>query len=621
VDSSVPDPSVSDSFVSEPSVSDPFAGVPAPLRVALEKRGFTQLTAVQSAVLAAIAPEGEESRNLRVSSQTGSGKTIAIGIAFASRVLEHAQPRRGPCVLIITPTRELAAQVQSELAWLFEEARGVQVDVVTGGTDVRGEKLRLRARASILVGTPGRLLDHLRSRALDVSDIREVVLDEADQMLDMGFRDELDAIVSQLPAERRSHLVSATFPADVLRLAESFQKGALHIQGTALGKANADIEHVAYLIRPRQQYDAVVNLLLETWGERCLIFVRTRADTADLCETLAGDGFGALPFSGELSQVQRTRTLDAFRNGTIRILVATDVAARGIDIPDIATVIHADVAKEADVYTHRSGRTGRAGKTGRSLSIVPVSAQARMHRMFRDARVTARWEPVPSPKKIRQGVTKATRRLFYERFEGAEFTETELTYAQNLLEKHPPAHVVALLLRMSEPALPREPIEIAQAEPRAWDAPAPPHRPRLNATSDSRPPRAQSGGFTRFSISWGEKTGATAARCMSHVCRRAGITRHMIGAIQVDADSTSIEVSNEVAADFERRCRTPDTRDRNVHITRDGAPPPAPGRLPPVESAGRGFEPHRPEFATRPPGSRVLRAARRQRGPVRVSEA
>jgi ATP-dependent RNA helicase DeaD len=618
VDSSLPPPP--DPSVSEPSPADPFAGVPEPLRLALDKRGFTQLTTVQAAVVAALAEAGDEARNLRVSSQTGSGKTIAIGIAFASRVLEHAQPRRGPCVLIITPTRELAAQVQSELAWLFEEARGVQVDVVTGGTDVRGEKLRLRARASILVGTPGRLLDHLRSRALDVSDIREVVLDEADQMLDMGFRDELDAIVSQLPAERRSHLVSATFPADVLRLAESFQKGALHIQGTALGKANADIEHIAYLIRPRQSYEAVVNLLLETWGERCLIFVRTRADTADLCESLAGDGFGALPFSGELSQVQRTRTLDAFRNGTIRILVATDVAARGIDIPDIATVIHADVAKEADVYTHRSGRTGRAGKTGRSLSIVPVSAQARMHRMFRDARVTARWEPVPSPKKIRQGVTKATRRVFYERLEGAEFSEAELTYAQNLLEKHPPAHVVSLLLRMSEPALPREPIEIAQAEPRAWDAPAPAQRSRPSSAPEARP-RANSGGFTRFSISWGAKTGATAARCMSHVCRRAGITRHMIGAIQVDADSTSIEVSNEVAADFERRCRTPDTRDRNVHITRDGAPPPAPGRVAPAESAGRGFEPHRPEFGARPPGSRVLRAARRQRGPVRVSEA
>ena len=124
---------------------------------------------------------------------------------------------------------------------------------------------------------------------------------------------------------------------------------------------------------------------------------------------------------------------------------------------------------------------------------MPVSAQARMHRMFRDARVTARWEPVPSPKKIRQGVTKATRRLFYERFEGAEFSEAELTYAQNLLEKHPPAQVVSLLLRMSEPALPREPFEIAQAEPRAWDAPAPTNRPRLNAAPESRPPRSNSG--------------------------------------------------------------------------------------------------------------------------------
>ncbi|MEO8184064.1 MAG: DEAD/DEAH box helicase [Deltaproteobacteria bacterium] len=604
-----------DPFVGVPA--DPFVGVPAALRQALEKRGFAQLTAVQTAVLNSIVEGRDENRNLRISSQTGSGKTIALGFALAARVLDPPADAPGPLALIITPTRELAAQVQSELAWLFESARGVQVDVVTGGTDVRSEKVRLRGRARILVGTPGRLLDHLRSRALNVSAVREVVLDEADQMLEMGFRDELDAIVSQLPAERRSHLVSATFPAAVRSLAQSFQSNPLSIEGTALGRANADIEHVAYLIRPRQTYDAVVNLLLENWGERCLIFVRTRADTAELCEALAGDGFGALPFSGELPQAQRTRTLDAFRNGIIRVLVATDVAARGIDVPDIATVIHADLAKDTDVYTHRSGRTGRAGKTGRSLSIVPVSAQARMHRMFREAGVTASWEPVPSPKKIRQGVTKATRRVVYEKLASAEFNEAELLYAKNLLEKQEPERVLALLLRMAEPALPREPIDVPPTEPRAW-APTP------TATRSSLPPRsavrgAAQSGYTRFSISWGSRHGATPARCMSHVCRRGNVTRHAIGAIEIGLDTSSVEVSNEFASEFEQRCRMPDPRDRHVHITLEGAPTrgsaPAPDRN---EGAARGLSP-RNSFSAPPPGPRVKRAARGQgasRGPV-----
>jgi ATP-dependent RNA helicase DeaD len=605
---------------------DPFAGVPAPLKSALERRGFTQLTPVQAAVVTAIADAENGARNLRISSQTGSGKTVAVGLALAARMLQPeaspspAQRRVGPSALVITPTRELAAQVQSELEWLFEERRDVRVDVVTGGTDVRREKQRLRDPANILVGTPGRLLDHIRSRALDCSAVSEVVLDEADQMLDMGFKDELDQIVGSLPPERRSHLVSATFPPEVERLARSFQGGALHVAGTELGRANSDIEHTAFLIRPKQRYAAVVNLLLDSWGERCLIFVRTRAETAELCEALAGDGFGALPFSGELPQAQRTRTLDAFRNGTINILVATDVAARGIDVPDIGMVIHGDIPKDADIYTHRSGRTGRAGKTGKSLIVVPVSAQARVHRMFREARIEARWEPIPSAKKILLGVTKATRRKLYERLEGAEFSEAELTYAQNLLDKQNPAHVLAMLLRMAEPPLPRAPMDVAAAEPRAWE-------PRAATPGRPMPPRGhQRPGFVRFQLSWGENQGATASRCLSHVCRRGGIDRESIGAIDVSLDSTSIEIAEAVAADFERRCRKPDPRDPNVRIARDTAGPGVPPRNTSVRperprlTFQRGLAP-RDEHPSSNSGPRVKRAARRPRPLARPNEA
>ncbi|HWO13209.1 MAG TPA: DEAD/DEAH box helicase, partial [Polyangiaceae bacterium] len=502
--------------------------MPATLRSAFDKRGYTQLTRVQAAVVAALEG-GAGARNLRISSQTGSGKTVALGLALAERVCgdaaDGAQPRVGPAALVITPTRELAAQVQTELEWLFEAHAGVDVDVVTGGTDVRREKQRLRRPARIIVGTPGRMLDHIRSGALDPSAVREVVLDEADQMLDLGFKDELDQIVDSLPSERRSHLVSATFPPEVERLAQRFQGDALRIEGTALGQANSDIEHAAYLIRPKQRYAAVVNLLLDSWGERCLIFVRTRAETAELCEMLAGDGLGALPFSGELPQAQRTRTLDAFKNGTVHILVATDVAARGIDVPGIGMVIHADVPKDADIYTHRSGRTGRAGKTGKSLLVVPVSAQARVHRVLRGAGVEARWEPVPSPKKIRQGITKTTRRRLYEQLEGAELGEAELTYAQNLLEKQPPAKVVAMLLRMAETPLPREPMEVQPTEPRAWEPRARTEVAPERGASNRRPRL----GFVRFSLSWGQNHGATASRCLSHVCRRGAINSEMIG--------------------------------------------------------------------------------------------
>jgi ATP-dependent RNA helicase DeaD len=308
--------------------------------------------------------------------------------------------------------------------------------------------------------------------------------------------------------------------------------------------------------------------------------------------------------------------LDAFRNGTIRILVATDVAARGIDVPDIATVIHTDVPKESDVYTHRSGRTGRAGKTGKSLIIVPVNAQPRVARLLREARVVARWEPVPSAKKIRLGVTKATRRAFYERLRGSEFSEAELTYAQNLLEKNPPAQVVALLLRMAEPTLPREPLEVPPTELRVRDAAPGRHGAGPRPVRGPSAP-AGANAYTRFAITWGSRHGATASRCMSHVCRRGGITRHDIGAIDVGVDGTSIEVRSEVALDFEQRCKVPDVRDKHVQIMREQSPG---SRVARAEHRAPAFAPRSPRAERSRDSARPPRV-RRDAGPRALSES
>ncbi len=543
----------------------PFESLPAPLRRALQEKGFEALTPVQLAVAAHMAEEESAGgANFRISSQTGSGKTVALGLALAPSLIELAEasaPRAGPAALIITPTRELAVQVHKELAWLFAHVPGIAVEVVTGGTDVRREKQKLRARPAVLVGTPGRLLDHQRSGALDTATTHQVVLDEADQMLDMGFRDELDAIVDALPSERRSHLVSATFSEAVRALAHRFQGEGVRIEGTALGQANSDIEHSAYLIRPAQRYPALVNLLLQSHGERTLVFVRTRAETAELSEKLAGDGFSALPFSGELAQAQRTRTLDAFRNGIITALIATDVAARGIDVPAITTVIHTDLPGEADVYTHRSGRTGRAGKTGRSLLLVPFSGQRRARRLLQDAGIEATWQPVPTPKKIRQSITKATRRELFRRLSEPTLAEPELQYAQSLLEKVEPAKVIATLLSMAEAPLPRAPFEVDAVDP-AWVPPR---------TERSGPRGGATVRFTPFLVSWGAKHGANPSRCMSHVCRRGGVSRREVGAIRVDVDSTVVEISEDAAQRFEAAVREPDARDPHVTITRLGS--------------------------------------------------
>lgn len=452
----------------------------------MERRGFENLTAVQRAVLDA-APAGG---NLRVSSQTGSGKTVAIGLALADQFLDGQRSRgAGPAALIITPTRELAVQVRDELRWLFEDAGRIRVEVVTGGTDIGRERSMLRRNPDILVATPGRLLDHMRAEAVRCEEVGHVVLDEADRMLDMGFREDLEAIVDALPEGRASHLVSATFPDAVRRLADRFQSEAIHVQGTALGSANADIEHVAHLVDRDEKYAALVNLLLLANGERVLVFVERRADVAMVAQKLARDGFAAQPFSGELSQAQRTRALESFRVGTLDILVSTDVAARGIDVPGISTVIHGDVPTDAETYTHRSGRTGRAGAKGRSLLLVQPRARYHVRRILEAAKIDAEWEPVPSPNKVRKALKKQGRRALRARLAaGNEPPEHLVEYAASLLEEMDAAHVVATLLEMAAPRLPREPMDVTAIDPNeVQDRRGPRHGPGPGARKHGPP--------------------------------------------------------------------------------------------------------------------------------------
>lgn len=576
--------------------TDPFAGIPAAISAALVARGFKDLTSVQRAVVDAEFA----GKDLRISSQTGSGKTVAIGLALARELLAHQEaeqrasdpqasadrseslPASGPSKsasgprgkaarpvgLVIVPTRELAAQVRSELEWLFANLNGFKVEVVTGGTSIGLERRALAREPALVVGTPGRLLDHMRNDALVCDRIAHVVLDEADQMLDMGFREELEAILEQLPVKRSSHLVSATFPRGVLNLASRYQRDVFAVEGTRLGVANADIHHIAFGIRRHETYAALVNVLLLTEDSRCLLFVNRRADATELAEKLASDGFGAAPFSGELPQAQRTRTLNAFKNGTFKILVSTDVAARGIDVPDISTVIHVDPPRTPDAYVHRSGRTGRAGLAGKSILLVAGPEMTRVTRMLRSARIEASWQPVPQPDKVQKALMKQARRLLHEKLASeTPLSEAQLAYASQLLEDRDPALLVATLLEMATPPPPHEPMAVQGIDPFAEGG----RRGRGAASAPSERdarggPESQPTGYTKFSVSWGEKTGATASRLLSHVCRRGGLKSHQVGAIRIDSKSSTIDIVNEIAGLFESKARRPDERDPDIII-------------------------------------------------------
>ena len=288
---------------------------------------------------------------------------------------ERFERAAAPLALIVAPTRELALQVQRELAWLYQYADARVVSCV-GGMDPRREQRELAAGAHIVVGTPGRLCDHLRRGRLDVSELKAVVLDEADEMLDLGFREDMEFILKTTPDTRRTLLFSATLPRGIVALAKQYQQQAFRVEVAGDEGGHADIEYRAIRIAAGDVEHAVVNVLRFFESPSALVFCNTRNAVRHLQATLLERGFSVVALSGELTQNERTQALQALRDGRARVCVATDVAARGIDLPNLDLVIHADMPNDAEVMQHRSGRTGRAGRKGVSVLLVPAGAKA-----------------------------------------------------------------------------------------------------------------------------------------------------------------------------------------------------------------------------------------------------
>jgi ATP-dependent RNA helicase DeaD len=528
----------------------PFPDLPEPLARALAARGYAEPTPVQAAVL---APE-TLGRDLLVSAQTGSGKTVAFGLAFAPELLGEAArvgPPRVPLALAIAPTRELALQVQTELAWLYAEA-GARVVACVGGTDMRGERRQLDMGAHVVVGTPGRLRDHLERGSLDLSALRVAVLDEADEMLDMGFRDELEAILDVTPEGRRTLLFSATIPREIADLAKRYQKDALRIAATGEG-AHRDIEYHAVVVAPRETERALVNVL--RWhDQRAIVFCATRAAVARLHGNLTERGFNAVALSGELTQAERNRALQALRDRRAQVCVATDVAARGIDLPDLGLVVHAELPRDRDTLLHRSGRTGRAGRKGIAVLLVPAPRRRVVERMLSMVRIQAEWGAPPTAENIRE---RDTEKLVQEAIAAAAGAEPDAA-ARAVVEAQPPEAIAAALLKALGAALPA-PEELDPPEPART---APPER------------RGQGGEGVWFRLSVGRNRNADPRWLLPFLCRRGHVTRQEIGRISVLERDTRVEIAPWAAARFDAAVRRPDAEDEGIVITPVEAGPP-----------------------------------------------
>ena len=564
-----------------------FQNVAPALAAALANRGYEALTPVQESVL----NDAPSDADLLVSAQTGSGKTVAFGLALAPTILGD-KPTLGapsaPIALAIAPTRELALQVKEELTWLYKDA-GAQTASCVGGMDPRTERRTLERGAHIVVGTPGRLRDHIERGALDLSSLRAVVLDEADEMLDMGFREDLEFILDAAPADRRTLMFSATVPKQIADLAKRFQRDAVRLSTINTREQHGDIEYIAHPVAPHERENAIINVLRLHEAEKAILFCSTREAVKRLTSRLANRGFSIVSLSGELSQAERSNALAAMKDGRARVCVATDVAARGIDLPNLDLVIHADLPTGKAALLHRSGRTGRAGRKGTCVLMVPYPRRRSAERTLQFAGIKASWTGAPTADDIR---AKDKERLLSDPALSAEFEPEELDIARELLEKHGAEHIAAAFVKLHQSRLPA-PEEVSEATEDNIKGRGPGERGGRVAEIQGK---FENGVWFRLSL--GHKHRADPRWLLPMICRAGHVTKREVGAIKIFQNETRFEIDGAHGERYAEVIRREGSGEKNVTIdvldARGGKTPPPPSSDRGDRSAPRRGRPERP---------------------------
>ncbi len=564
-----------------------FDNVHPALARALAERGFEALTPVQEAVIA----EGAQDRDLVVSAQTGSGKTVAFGLTLGAALLgerNRLAPAGAPLALIIAPTRELAMQVRGELEWLFAPAGG-RIASCVGGMDARDERRALNQGAHIVVGTPGRLVDHIRRGSLEMYGLQTVVLDEADEMLNLGFREELEHILDASPAERRTLMFSATMPRAIEALAKAYQRDAVRVNTVGAQKQHSDIEYRALVAAGHESENAIFNVLRYYNATNAIVFCGTRVAVTHLASRLENRGISVVALSGELSQSARTHALQAMRDHRAQVCVATDVAARGIDLPDLELVIHADLPKNTEALLHRSGRTGRAGRKGASVLIVPYSARRRTERLLHDANINAKWGEPPSVEDIKRRDDK--RLLADPIFQDAP-GDSDSAIVKALMAEHDVERIAAAFVRLYRKG---------QAAPEDL-APAPPFNESAGRGERAERAPRHAENFTSgvwISLNIGRAQQAEPRWLIPMLCKAGGINKRQLGTIRIQQRETHIEMDANSVDKFFSNLGANGHIEKQTYVTRMDSPP-------------QETRPHRAERA-----ERTQRVERAERAPSR----
>lgn len=362
---------------------------------AIQEMGFEETTPIQSRAI----PVAMEGADLIGQAQTGTGKTAAFGIPLLMKVDPHNKKTQA---IVLCPTRELAIQVAEEVRNLAKYMHGVKVLPVYGGQDIVKQIRSLKGGAQIIIGTPGRIMDHLRRKTIKCEEVNTIVLDEADEMLNMGFREDIETVLEYIPEERQTMLFSATMPKPILEITKKYQKDAITIKVVKKELTVPNIEQYYYDVKRKDKVE-VLSRLLDVYDPKLsLVFCNTKRMVDELTNALQGRGYFAEGLHGDMKQSQRDRVMNHFRNGNTEILVATDVAARGIDVDDVEAVFNFDLPQDDEYYVHRIGRTGRAGRTGRSFTFVKGKEVYKLKDIQRYCKTKILAQKVPSMEDVVQ---------------------------------------------------------------------------------------------------------------------------------------------------------------------------------------------------------------------------
>lgn len=490
------------------------------LLAAVTEMGFSETTEIQAEAIPVIC----SGVDVLARSQTGTGKTVAFGIPAVACISPDVTNVQ---VLVLSPTRELAHQCGEEIRKLARHLPYVRTADILGGGDYRNQFRELQS-ANLIIGTPGRIMDHLRRGKLDLSHLKMVVLDEADEMLNMGFREDIEIIMTDVPEQRQIVLFSATIPNEILTIAKQFQKNPVHIDVSHNEIAIKNIKQLYVEVPLRQKPEALTLLLHYYRPKRAIIFANTKSMVDELTQKLSASGFSADGLHGDMKQLQRTAVMNAFRKGRTSILVATDVAARGIDVSDIDYVVNFDIPKESDYYVHRIGRTGRAGSTGTALTLCCGRQQvSQLQRLCQRTKSDISAIPLPTVADIEQAG--------YDRM---------LQSIEKAIQAEPKALDTELVDQLMQKGYAPEDIAVGLLGLYA-------HRDTKKLTDLSgtgkKSKQREHCAMSSIVISIGSANRVSEKHIIGAVTERAGISAHDLSKVEISEDFSTVDVPTELA--------------------------------------------------------------------------